>query len=123
MAEYIAGICNIGSVEIARRRNFGWGALIIAVVLLVVLIWTAVNPWWRLFVFFPATMSAAGFLQAHFHFCAGFARRGVYNFGALGQTTKVVDAPSTIKDKSRGNQITLYSVLIGIVVAILCAVL
>ncbi len=123
MSEYVSGVCNIGPQEIARRRNFGWGALAATVVLLLVLIWTGVNPWWRLFVFFPAAMSASGFLQAYFHFCSGFAQRGVYNFGQLGETIKIDDAPSRAKDKRKGNQIMLYSALVGIVVAVFCAIL
>ena len=50
MAEYIPGVCNIGTEEIARRRNFGWGAFAVSVVLLIVLIWTGVDQWWRLLV-------------------------------------------------------------------------
>lgn len=123
MTEYVSGVCNIGPQEIARRRNFGWGALVTTVVLLLILVWTGVGPWWRLFVFFPATMSASGFLQAYFHFCSGFAQRGVYNFGQLGQTVKIEDASSKAKDKRKGSQIMLYSALIGIVAAVLSAIL
>ena len=43
--------------------------------------------------FFPATAGAAGFLQSAFHFCFGFAMRGVY-------------------------LVALYSILIGIAVAV-----
>lgn len=121
--EYVAGVCNIGSEEIGRRRNLGWVALATTLVLLLVLLGTGVNPWWRLFVFFPATISASGFLQAYFHFCVGFAHTGVYNFGRLGQIREVGDEPSKSKDKRRGNWITLYAVLIGAAIAIIGAVL
>jgi len=115
---YIAGVCNIGTEEIIRRRNLGWISLAVSALLLTVLILIEVNPWWRLFVFFPATLSASGFLQAYFGFCSGFARKGLFNFGSLGQTQSVADDPSRAKDRKRGNQITLYAVIIGIVVAI-----
>jgi uncharacterized integral membrane protein len=121
--EYVAGVCNIGSEETTRRRNLGWVALVAALVLLLVLLVTGVNPCWRLFVFFPATVSASGFLQAYFHFCVGFAHSGVYNFGSLGQTREVGDEPSKSKDKRRGNWITLYAALIGTAIAIIGAVL
>ena len=121
--EYVPGVCNIGPEEIARRRNLGWLALAITILLLLTLILTGVNPWWRLFVFFPAAMSASGFLQAYFHFCVGFARIGVFNFGSIGQMQKVDDDLSKKKDKRKGNQITLYAVLIGGVSAIIAVVL
>jgi len=118
--EYVAGVCNIGPAEIARRRNFGWAAFAVAVILLAALLWSGVNPWWRLLVFFPATAAASGFLQAYFKFCSGFARKGIFNFGSLGQTNTIADEASKSKDKKKGNQITLYAAIIGAVVAIAC---
>ena len=116
--DYIAGTCNIGQEETTLRRNFGWATLAMSIILLSVLIWSEVNPWWRLFVFFPATMAASGFLQAYFHFCSGFARKGIFNFGSLGIVHQVDDEASKAQDKKRGNQITLYAVLIGTFIAI-----
>jgi hypothetical protein len=98
---------------------FGWVSLAISVVLLAILIWAGVNPWWRLFVFFPAVMSASGFLQAYFHFCSGFARKGVFNFALPGTTQQVGDEASKAKDKKKGNQIALYAILIGIAISII----
>jgi hypothetical protein len=77
---------------------------------------TGINHWWRLLVFFPATLSASGFLQAYFHFCSGFARIGAYNFGSLGETTTVADEASKTIDKRKGNQITLYALVIGVII-------
>lgn len=118
-AEYVPGVCNIGPEEIARRRNLGWSSLAVAIVLLVVLIWSGINPWWRLLVFFPAMLSASGFLQSYFHFCSGFARKGLFNFGPLGTQQKVTDEASKAKDEKRGKQIALYAFLIGLAAAIL----
>ncbi len=121
--EYVPGVCNIGPEETARRRKLGWVSVVIALVLLLALVWAGVNPWWRLFVFFPAALSASGFLQAYFHFCSGFARVGVFNFGSIGQMQKIDDEISKTKDKKKGNRITLGAVLIGGVVAIIAVVL
>ena len=118
--EYVSGECNIGTQEVARRRNLGWVSLALTIVVVLILVWTKVNPWWRLFVFFPATLSASGFLQAWFRFCSGFARIGGYNFGPIGQIEKIVDEESKKKDRRKGNQITLYAATIGAVVAVLC---
>jgi len=120
--EYVSGVCNIGPQEVAIRRKIGWISLAVAVVLLALLIGARVNPLWRFFVFFPAALSATGFIQAHFHFCAGHAHRGIFNFGSLGQSVKIDDPSSKILDKRKGNQIFLYSILIGAAVAVLCVV-
>jgi hypothetical protein len=120
MNEYVPGQCNIGLEERVRRRNFGWVSLAVGVVVLVALLGFRVNPLWRLFLFLPATAAASGFLQAYFHFCSGFARTGVYNFGPPGPTTAIVEEDSKRKDRRKGNQITFYAVLIGAAVAILC---
>ena len=92
--KYIPGVCNIGSQEINRRRRVGWIGLTVALLLLIILVGINVNPWWRLLIFFPATLSASGFLQAYFHFCAGFARRGVFNFGEVGKMQEIHDKDS-----------------------------
>jgi hypothetical protein len=121
--KYIAGVCNIGPEETRRRRILGWVSLAITPALLVTLVWIGVNPWWRILVFFPATMSASGFLQAHFHFCSGFAHRGIFNFGPIGERQEVADELSKKMDKRMGIRITLSSVLIGAAIAMIGVVL
>lgn len=116
-------MCNIGREEIIRRRNVGVVGVGLTFILLAILIMIGVSPWWRLFIFFPAALAAAGFLQARFHFCAGFARTGIYNFGPIGENRPVPDETSKAKDRKKGNQITLYSALIGIIVALICVAL
>jgi hypothetical protein len=117
-AEYVPGVCNIGPAEIRRRRKGGWvgaGATI--------LLWAAffifrVPAPWRLTLFLPAMLGATGFLQAAFHFCAGFGMRGVYNFGPeVGKTETVDQAEFRLKDRRKSLLIFLYSVLIGIATA------
>lgn len=118
--EYVPGVCNIGPEEIASRRSFGWAALAATIVLLALLLWTGINPWWRLLIFFPATLCASGFLQAYFHFCVGFARAGVFNFGPRGSTQPVTDQQAKAKDRTQGTRVTLYAALIGLAVALAC---
>jgi hypothetical protein len=61
-----------------------------------------------------------GFLQAAFHFCAGFGSRGLYNFGTeVGKTETVQQAEFRRKDQRKALLISLYSALIGIAVAAL----
>jgi len=117
-SEYVPGVCNIGSAEVARRRNAGWVGLAIRAAAFVALVWTDVSPWWRLLLFLPAMLSASGFLQAHFRFCAGFSRAGVFNFRAVGETHQVTNSDERAQDRRRGNQISIYAAVIGAIVAV-----
>ncbi len=118
-AEYVAGVCNIGPAEIARRRAVGWIGVAVAVALLAALMWAGVDRWWRLTVFLPATMAASGFLQARFRFCVGFARMGISNFGELGQTQAVESDAARSADRATGTRLTLYATVIGAATAII----
>jgi len=117
--EYIPGVCNIGPAEINKRRQSGWFGLG-ATILLWVAFWVfRVPAIWRLLLFFPAAMSATGFLQAALHFCAGFGMLGVFNFGSeVGKTETIEQAEFRHKDKRKALLIIFYSVMIGIAAAI-----
>jgi hypothetical protein len=115
---YQPGVCNIGPAEIRRRRLSGWIGLAVAVVFLVVAFAFAWPPAWRLLVALPVFLAAQGFLQAAFHFCVGFASRGLYNFGALGSEESVQDAEFRKQDQRKAMQITLLATGIALVVAV-----
>ena len=118
--KYIPGVCNIGPAEINRRRRSGWFGLGVTVLLWLAFVVLRVPAPWRLFLFLPAFISAEGFLQAAFHFCAGFGSRGLYNFGTeVGKTETVEQAEFRKKDQGKALLISLYSALIGIAVAVL----
>jgi len=95
----------------------GWIGLVVTLVVFAALAWAGVAPLWRLVVFFPATVSASGFLQARFRFCVGFARIGVSNFGDLGQTQPVESEAARKADRARGLRLTYYAALIGLAAA------
>jgi hypothetical protein len=118
-AEYIPGICNIGPAEIRRRRQSGWAGLAVTILLWGIFWILRVPAPWRLFLFLPATIGATGFFQAALHFCAGFGMRGVFNFGSeVGKTETIEQADFRLKDRRKSNLIFLYSVLVGVAVAI-----
>jgi Na+/melibiose symporter-like transporter len=72
-----------------------------------------------LLLFFPAAIGATGFLQAALHFCAGFGMQGVFNFGPqVGKTDTVEQAEFRLKDRRTALRIGLYSMAIGIAIAI-----
>jgi hypothetical protein len=117
-AEYIPGVCNIGAAEIRRRRQSGWLGLGMTVLLWGVFLVLRIPAPWRLFLFFPAMISATGFLQAGLHFCAGFGMRGVFNFGSeVGKIETVEQKEFRLKDRRKARLIALSSALVGIATA------
>ena len=120
---YQPGVCNIGPAEIARRRRAGHIGLVAAVVLFAVLVAIDAPPVARLLVAVPAIMSASGYLQAFFKFCAGFGSRGIFNFGEVGPTEQVADEASRAADRAKSRQIGLASFAIGILVGVVAVLL
>lgn len=117
--EYIPGVCNIGPSEIARRRRAGWTGLAATVVLWTLFVFFDIPALWRIFLFLPAMSAASGFLQAYFHFCAGFGFKGVYNLvKPAGQTETIQQKEFRRKDRQKALQITGLSALIGALVAL-----
>ena len=121
--DYQPGVCNIGPAEIARRRRTGHVGLIAAVALFAVLVAIGAPPIARLLVAIPAILSASGYLQAYFKFCAGFGAAGVYNFDDVGTTDKIADAASRALDRAKATRIGLASFAIGAVVGLVAVLL
>lgn len=117
---YVPGVCNIGPEEINMRKKVGWTALIVTIVLWLGFSYLHLSKYWFLILFFPAAMSATGFIQGFSHFCAGFGIRGVFNFSKeVGKTDTVAQAEYRAADKKKAQKIFLQSILVGILVAII----
>ena len=115
---YQPGVCNIGPAEIRTRRMSGYVGLAVAVGFLVVAFALGWDAPWRLLVALPVFLSAQGFLQAAFHFCVGFASRGLFNFGELGSEETVHEAEFRKKDQRKALLITLLAFAVAAVVAV-----
>jgi hypothetical protein len=122
-SEYEPGICNIGPVEIRRRRMAGHVGLVAAVALLTVLVVTGAPPVTRLLVAVPAAVSASGYIQARLRFCAAFGSAGIFNFGGAGDAVSVADAEARAADRRRALRIGISSAAIGAAVAVLAVLL
>ncbi|MEO7123345.1 MAG: hypothetical protein ABI400_09580 [Lacisediminihabitans sp.] len=122
--EYVPGVCNIGKAEIRSRRNSGFVALAITIVILVLFLVLPIAAPWRLVLILPAAGAAVGFLQAGMHFCAGFALRGVFNFGDDTHHTDTIEqAAYRSADQKKVILIFGLSLVIGIVFALLTLLL
>jgi hypothetical protein len=114
---YVPGVCNIGPAEIARRRRSGIAASIATILLLAALLVIHAAVPFRLLVFLPAAVAAAGFLQAWLKFCAGFGWLGEFNFRGVGTTETVASADARRRDRAMAIRIGLASAVVGGIVA------
>lgn len=121
--EYEAGVCNIGPVEIRRRRIAGHAGLAATLGLLGVLVAAGAPPMARVLLAAPAAISASGYIQARSRFCANYGWRGILNLGDLGDAATVEDAAARSADRRRAHQIGLQSLAVGVAVAILAVLL
>jgi hypothetical protein len=120
---YQPGVCNIGPDEIARRRRAGHVGLAVTVALLAILLILHAPPVWRLVIALPAAAAAVTYLQAILHFCVGFARLGVFNFGELGGMTRVGDEAARRADQAKALRMIAAGCAIGLSVGILAVLL
>ena len=113
---YIPGVCNIGPDEIKRRKIGGWSGLIITIALWGAFLLFDIPRIWSLLIFFPAMMSAVGFLQAYMRFCVYFGFANLFNFGDVGKTDSISQAEFRKKDRKKAWQLLSYAFLISIAI-------
>lgn len=115
-AAYRAGACNIGPLEIRRRRVSGALGVAAAVALGVVFVAVGAPAFLRLAVVFPLWGGAIGLLQAQRRFCVAFAMTGVANFGQLGaRPVAVGDDAARRSDRAATVRLLLDAFLIAAV--------
>ncbi len=117
--QYVPGVCNIGPSEIKKRKQTGWIGFIATIALWAVFVWFDIPAIWRLTLFFPAMISATGFLQAYMHFCVYFGLANLFNFGDVGKTDSVEQAEFRAQDRRKAWQIIIHAIFIGIAVALI----
>lgn len=126
--EYVAGRCNIGSAEITQRKRIGFvGLAIIGIGFLIYIssvFFLNLTPLLGFLFIFPGTMAAIGFIQARQKFCAAYGFSSVANVSVhLGTTIKIEDEIERNKDRNKAIIISLQSIFIGVVVAIVITIL
>ena len=68
---YVPGVCNINTKEVAQRRKAGYFGLLLTIILLAALFGLDLNHYYRAVLFVPLFIAAIGFLQARHKFCVG----------------------------------------------------
>ena len=119
-ADYIPGSCNIGAGEIRQRQIVALIGLALSVATLVTLISTDAARGARLTIFIPLAVASIGWVQSRKKFCLAYGFMGTFNFGKLGQLSRVVDSASRAADRKTALGILLQA---GAYAAIVTAII
>jgi hypothetical protein len=112
--EYIAGSCNIGTGEIRRRQVVALAGAVISTTSLVGLISTDAARSARFSLFIPIMIFAIGFVQSRKKFCLAYGLAGTFNFGGLGQISRVSDPISKKADRKTALTILAQSTALAL---------
>jgi len=117
---YIPGTCNIGKGEIRRRQLVALIGLALSVTSLVGFVASGAAPSARLGIFLPLAVFAIGFVQSRRKFCLAYGFMGTFNFGKLGQLSKVSSKEAQAADRKTalvilGQSLGLAALLTAIV--------
>ncbi|MSW47575.1 MAG: hypothetical protein F2704_06040 [Actinobacteria bacterium] len=100
MPDYIPGSCNIGAGEIRRRQFVAVIGLFFSAFALIGFITGGVPRNARLSIFFPLMIASVGWVQSRKKFCLAYGFMGTFNFGKLGQISRVADSASRAADRT-----------------------
>ena len=112
--EYVAGSCNIGTGEVRRRQVVALAGAVISVTSLIGLIGADTARSARLTLFFPLMVFAIGFIQSRKKFCLAYGFMGTFNFGKLGQISRVSDPVAKKADRKTALTILAQSILLAL---------
>jgi hypothetical protein len=116
---YVPGTCNIGQGEIKRRQAVAIFGLFLIAISSIGILTTDQDRGARLSIFIPAVIFSIGFVQSRKKFCLAYGLAGTFNFGKLGQISKVQSLEDKKADRKTAVFILFQSVaLAGVITAI-----
>jgi len=122
-ASYIPGTCNIGNGEVNRRRMVALIGLILSLSAIATFISTGAPRSARFGVFIPLLVMSVGSVQSRKKFCLAFGFAGTFNFGKMGEISRVSDPVARSADRRTAliifAQSALYAVLLTLAVVAL----
>ena len=117
---YIPGSCNLGAGEISRRRMVAAIGLILSLSAIATFISTGAPRGARLGVFIPLLVRSVGWVQSRKKFCLADGFAGTFNFGKLGELSRVADPADRAADRRTAlvifAQSALYATLLTLIV-------
>ena len=116
--QYVAGSCNIGTGEIRRRQLVAIIGSALSVSALIGFISTSAEPSLRLGIFIPLAVASIGWVQSKRKFCLAYGLMGTFNFGKLGQLSRVQDKAALAADRKTAVVILTQSLSLAAVLTL-----
>ncbi|CAM8638426.1 hypothetical protein MCEMSE18_00955 [Candidatus Planktophila versatilis] len=116
--QYVAGSCNIGTGEIRRRQIVAIIGSALSVSALIGFISTSAEPSLRLGIFIPLAVASIGWVQSKRKFCLAYGLMGTFNFGKLGQLSRVQDKAALAADRKTAVVILAQSLSLAAVLTL-----
>lgn len=107
--EYVAGSCNIGVREIRRRQLVGGIGFFLTLSTVFGYYHQHSSHLARFGTFLPALVMSIGYLQARKKFCLAFGFSGLFNFGTLGGTRRVISEEDRKIDRQAAIRLLLQA--------------
>jgi len=122
-AGYIPGTCNLGAGEISRRKMVAAIGFVLSLSAFTGFITTSASRQTRLAIFIPLLVMSIGWVQSRKKFCLAYGLTGTFNFGKMGQISRVADPADRAADRRTAliifGQSTLYAAALTLLVVAL----
>lgn len=115
-SNYQPGVCNIGPGEIRRRQSVAAIGAVLTIALAFFLISGHHPKASRASIFIPAMIFAVGWIQSRRKFCLAFGFMGTFNFGKLGELSKVADKDDLARDRATALSILSQAIVLAIAI-------
>ncbi len=120
---YIPGTCNLGANEIRQRKLVGLVGLFFSISSLIGLMSIGAARESRLGIFLPLMVASVGFVQVRRKFCLAYGFAGTFNFGKLGDISRVSDPINRSADRVASLKVLLISFLLASIATMVVVVL
>ncbi len=120
---YVAGSCNIGKGEIRRRQVVALIGLALSLLTFIGFISTSASASARISIFAPLAVTFIGWVQSRKKFCLAYGFMGTFNFGKLGDISRVADKASKSADRKTALKIMVEALLYAAIATALVAAL
>lgn len=120
---YIPGTCNLGANEIRQRKLVGLVGLFFSISSLIGLMSIGAARESRLGIFLPLMVASVGFVQVRSKFCLAYGFAGTFNFGKLGDISRVSDPINRSADRAAALKVLLKSFLLASIATLVVFVL
>ena len=120
---YIPGTCNLGAGEISRRRMVAAIGFVLSLSAFTAFVTTSASRETRFAIFIPLLVMTIGWVQSRKKFCLAYGLAGTFNFGKMGQISRVADPADRAADRKTAlvifGQSTLYAAALTLLVVAL----